>query len=173
MNAQTEASIRDELFYLEEQLRRDRVSYEPDNAAAIRRCELLRDRLNSRDAELGDGGHKIEPAIVPATVTAKPEAASTATPTKTEGAVSQGVFAYNGKREENIPPAPWRLLEFMENKSEADIEEAYQHAIDEHDKDSTPGAIKGMIFKANQVLLAVTHPKQLSKARGVNKIVWV
>ena len=130
-------------------------------------------KLKSLFAELGDGGHKTEPATVPANVAAKPEATLTATPAKSEGAVSLGVFTYNGKREENIPPAPWRLLEFMENKSEADIEEAYQHAIDEHDKDSTPGAIKGMLFKANQVLLAVTHPKQLSKARGVNKIVWV
>ena len=49
MNAQTEASIRHELFYLEEERRRDRVLYEPDNAAAIRRCELLRGRLNSKD----------------------------------------------------------------------------------------------------------------------------
>ncbi len=57
MNAQTEASIRFELLLLEEEIRMDRVLYEPDNAAAIRRCELLRDRLNSRFAELGDGGH--------------------------------------------------------------------------------------------------------------------
>lgn len=94
-------------------------------------------------------------------------------PPKTEGAVSQGVFVYNGERAENIPPAPWRLLEFMESKSESDAEEAYQYAIDEHDKDSTPGAIKAMLFKANQALLEVRHPKQLSKPKGVRKIVWV
>ena len=52
MNAQTEASIRLELFLLEEELRLDRVLYEPDNAAAIRRCELLRDRLNSKNDAL-------------------------------------------------------------------------------------------------------------------------
>ena len=92
---------------------------------------------------------------------------------KTEGAVSQGVFVYKGKRAENIQPTPWRLLEFMEAKNESDSEEAYQYAIDEHDKDSTPGAIKGMIFKANQALLEVQHPKQLSKPKGVRKIVWV
>ena len=92
---------------------------------------------------------------------------------KTEGAVSQGVFVYNGNRAENISPAPWRLLEFMEAKSESDCEEAYQYAIDEHDKDSTPGAIKGMLFKANQALLEVQHPKQLSKPKGVRKIIWV
>jgi len=111
------------------------------------------------------------PSLVAPSSGAKPVDAAKAS--KTEGAVSQGVFVYNGKRAENIQPAPWRLLEFMEDKSEAGSEEAYQHAIDEHDKDSTPGAIKGMIFKANQALLEVTHPKQLSKAKGVNKIVWV
>ncbi len=91
----------------------------------------------------------------------------------TEGAVSQGVFIYNKKRAENSPPAPWRLLQFMEDKTEADIDEAYEHAIDEHDaENATSGAIKGLLNKANNALLTVSYPKALSKPRGVRKIVW-
>ena len=114
-----------------------------------------------------------QPVTVEADGDSKPVVVLGLPPQITEGAVSQGVFVYNGKRAENIPPAPWRLLEFMGNKSESDCEEAYQYAINEHDKDSTPGAINGMIFKANQALLEVQYPKQLSKPKNVRKIVWV
>ena len=91
---------------------------------------------------------------------------------KTEGAVSQGVFVYNGNRVENIPPAPWRLLEFMESKSEADSEEAYRYAIKDHAKESTSSAIKSLLTKANAALEEVTYPKNLSKVRGLEKLIW-
>ena len=110
----------------------------------------------------------------PATTNAKPEAASPEAPAKTEGAVSQGVFVYNGKRARDIPPAPWRLLKFMEDKPEADIDEAYEHAKDEHDGEvASTAAIKGLLNKANNALLTVSYPKTLSKPRGVRKIVWL
>ena len=93
-------------------------------------------------------------------------------PLKTEGAVSQGVFAYKGKRAENIPPAPWRLLEFMEGRIESDTEEAYRYAIKDHAKESTSSAIKSLLSKANAALAEVTYPKNLSKVRGLEKLIW-
>ena len=92
---------------------------------------------------------------------------------KTEGAVSQGVFVHNGKRTDNIEPVPWGLLQFMEDKVEADIDEAYRHAIGDQARDSTPSAIKSMLSKANTALVLVSHPKHLSKVRRVPKIIWV
>lgn len=91
---------------------------------------------------------------------------------KTEGAISQGVFVYNGKRVENIPPAPWRLLEFMEGRIEGDTEEAYRYAIKDHAKESTSQAIKSLLTKANAALEEVTYPKHLSKVRGLEKLIW-
>ena len=144
---------------------------------ASRTADSPRERLKSLATDVDELVAKIDPQSATVELDGDPKFATEvgAKPKapKTEGAVSQGVFVYNGERAENIPPAPWRLLEFMEAKSESDSEEAYQYAIDEHDKDSTPGAIKAMLFKANQALLEVRHPKQLSKPKGVRKIVWV
>lgn len=91
---------------------------------------------------------------------------------KTEGTVSQGVFAYKGKRAEDIQPAPWRLLEFMEGVSEADVDEAYRHAIRDDEKECTESAIKSMVREANAALEAVVHPKRLSKSKNVRHIIW-
>lgn len=104
----------------------------------------------------------------PTTALTKTEAAKA----KTEGAVSQGVFVYNGKQTDSIEPAPWGLLQFMEDKDEADIDEAYRHAIGDHAKDPTSSAIKSMLSKANNALLIVNHPKRLSKVKRVPKIIW-
>lgn len=86
--------------------------------------------------------------------------------------ISQGVFAYNGKTTDCIEPAPWRLLEFMDGKSEADLTEAYHYAIKDAEKDWTDSAIKSMVRQANAALEAVNHPLRLSKPKNVNKIVW-
>lgn len=93
-------------------------------------------------------------------------------PKKVEGTVLQGVFVYKENRAEHIEPAPWRLLEFMEDIEEADSEEAYHYAIDDKEKDSTPRAINTMVSKANAALTAVTYPRVLTKVKGVRKIMW-
>ena len=90
----------------------------------------------------------------------------------TKATISQGVFVYNGERTENIEPAPWRLLDFMEGKIEADLEKAYRHAINDNQKDWTDSAIKSMICKANAALEAVNYPARLSKPKNVSKIIW-
>ena len=90
----------------------------------------------------------------------------------TKATISQGAFVYNGKTVDCIQPAPWRLLNFMEGKTEADLEEAYRHAINDNQKDSTDSAIKSMVRKANAALEAVSHPSRLSKPKNVSKIVW-
>ncbi len=145
-------------------------------AEEARQAEIneLRRTLESIDLEYlatrldGEASRLIERrGLKPQLSNATPEA-----PTKSEGAVSQGMFVYNGTKTDGIEPAPWRLLQFMEGKNESDIDEAYHYAINDDEKDWTDSAIKSIVRKANAALEAVSHPSGLSKPRNVSKIVW-
>ena len=91
---------------------------------------------------------------------------------KSDGLVSQGRLIWKGKEDPFIQPVPWRLLEFMWEKDEVEVRDAYRYAVDDHDKDETETAINSMIYKANKSLDAVEYERRLRKLKGVGKIVW-
>lgn len=132
-----------------------------DPAGALIRCSTrsLSDAMWKRIEQL----HDADGELVRASVEVKKLAS--------EGPTVQGRFEYRGKVGE-CQAQPWRLLEFMWGKQEADPQEAYRYAHDDHAKTGTESAIKTMVRKANIALEGACYPKRLSKPKNVRKIVW-